>query len=308
MTRLKKVRQVLFYTLILNMFVSAVKILYGYKIDSISMLSDGFHSFFDGTSNIIGLLGIWIASQPPDASHPYGHRKYETLSTIAIAVLIFIAGFGILKKAYFGLKVPHSIEVTSLSFIIMAITLLINTAVMTYETRKGRELRSDFLLADAMHTKTDIFVSISVIISLVAAKVGYPVIDVIAAIIITFFIAKMGFTILKSAAAVLTDAACIKPNDIKDVVNMIKGVKDCHEIRTRGKEGAVNIDLHVLVDPEVKTQEAHELAHFVEEAIKKEFPSVIDIVIHIEPYYSNETGSGSCDCSHERQEDEKLSV
>ncbi len=302
MTRLKKVRQVLFYTLFLNIAVAVAKIIYGYKTDSISMLSDGFHSFFDGTSNIIGLVGIWIASQPPDESHPYGHRKYETLSTIAVAVLIFIAGIEILRKAYGGLKMPHSIEVTSLSFIIMAITLLINTGVMTYETRKGRELKSDFLLADAMHTKTDIFVSISVVISLIAAKIGYPVIDVIAALIIVFFIAKIGFNILKSATDVLTDAACINPNEIKDIINQIEGVRGCHEIRTRGKEGAVNLDLHILVDPEAKTQEAHELAHSVEEIVKKKFPSIIDVVVHIEPHNGSLTESENCNSSHEGQE------
>ncbi len=289
MTRLNKVRQVLFFTLLLNMAVAVVKIVYGYKTDSLSMLSDGFHSFFDGTSNIIGLVGIWIASKPPDECHPYGHRKFETLSTIAIAVLIFIAGVQILKKAYFGLTVPHDIEVTFLSFVIMAITLLVNAGVMAYETRKGRELKSDFLLADAVHTKTDIFVSISVVISLIAAKIGYPVIDIIAAFIIAFLIAKMGFNILKSATDVLTDAACIDPNEIKDIISRIEGVRGCHEIRTRGKEGAVNIDLHILVSPETKTQEAHRIAHSVEETIKKGIPSIIDVVIHIEPYKNDET-------------------
>ncbi len=301
MTRLKKVRQVLFYTLILNMAVAIAKITYGYATNAISMLSDGFHSFFDGTSNVIGLVGIWIASRPPDENHPYGHRKYETLSTIAIAVLIFIAGFGILNKALTSFKEPPGIEVTSLSFIIMALTLLINVWVMAYETKKGRELKSDFLLADAMHTKTDIFISISVVISLIAAKIEYPVVDTIAAVIITLFIAKMGFSILKPAAAVLADAACINPDDIKNVVDRIDGIKGCHGIRTRGKESAVHIDLHLLVDPEVKTAEAHELAHSVEEVIKKEFPSVIDVVTHIEPSHENITESPNCKCSPEKQ-------
>jgi cation diffusion facilitator family transporter len=284
MIRLKKVRQVLLYTLFLNITVAVAKIIYGYQTESISMVSDGFHSFFDGTSNVIGLVGILVASRPPDANHPYGHRKYETLSTIAIAVLIFLAGFEILKKAYHSIQVTHSIEVTPLSFLIMAATLFINIGVMMYETKKGHELKSDFLLADAMHTKTDIFISLSVVISLIAAKIGFPVIDIIAAMIITFFIAKMGLSILKSATAVLTDAACIEPDEIKDIVTPIRGVKGCHEIRTRGKEGAVNIDLHILVDPDIKAQEAHDVAHSVEETIKKEFPSVIDVVVHIEPY------------------------
>ena len=280
----QQVRNVLFYTLALNLLVAASKIIYGYKTNSISMFSDGLHSLFDGTSNIIGLIGIWIASQPPDETHPYGHRKFETLSTIAIAVLIFIAGIEILKKAYHGFTEHHNIEVTSISFVIMAITLLINIGVMTYERKKGRELKSDFLLADAMHTKTDIFVSLSVIVSLIAAKSGYPRIDIIVSVIIAVFIAKIGFSILKSAANVLTDAACINPDEIKAVVNKTEGIRDCHEIRTRGKEGAVLIDLHIIVDAHVTTKKSHELAHSVENTIKENFPSVVDVVVHIEPY------------------------
>ncbi len=139
-----------------------------------------------------------------------------------------------------------------------------------------------------MHTKTDIFISLSVLISLIAARVGHPTVDIVAAIVITFFIAKMGFSILKSATAVLTDSACLDPGEIKEIVNRIEGVKDCHGIRTRGNEGCVNVDLHVLVDPEAKTHEAHDIAHSVEDMIKKKFPSVIDVVIHIEPYHQKE--------------------
>ncbi len=284
MFRLKEVRKVLYYTLFLNVFVAVMKILYGYKIDSISMFSDGFHSLFDGTSNVIGLVGIWIASRPPDRSHPYGHKKFETLSTIAIAVLIFFAGFEILKRAYMGLKEPHIIDVTAASFLVMALTLCVNIGVMTYERKKGRELKSDFLIADSLHTNSDIFVSLSVIVSLGAAKIGYPVVDVIAAVIIGILIIRMGYSILKSATPVLTDAARISPDEIKDLVNGIEGVHECHEIRTRGKEDSVCIDLHVLVDPETTTRESHDVAHEVEEAIKKRFPSVTDVVVHIEPY------------------------
>jgi cation diffusion facilitator family transporter len=284
MSRLKKVRRVLLYTLFLNVFVAAAKIFYGYAMDSISMRSDGFHSFFDGTSNVIGLVGIWVASQPPDEEHPYGHRKFETLSTIAIAVMIFATGTEILREAYLRLSIPHDMEVSLMSFIVMAVTLAVNIGVMIYETRKGRELKSDFLTADAMHTQSDIYISLSVVISLIAAKAGYPVVDIIAAFVITLFIAKMGFSILKSAANVLADSACINPDDIRSVAINIHGVMDCHGIRTRGNRDFVNVDLHVLVDPDEKIQEAHTIAHNVEDAIKKGFRSVVDVVIHVEPY------------------------
>jgi cation diffusion facilitator family transporter len=284
MERLQKIQRVLYYTLVLNLIVAAAKMIYGYRTDSTSMLSDGLHSFFDGASNVIGLIGVWVASHPPDESHPYGHRKFEALSTIAIAVLIFIAGLEILKKAYHNLTTPHDIEVTSISFSIMAVTLLINTGVMMYETRKGKELGSDFLLADAMHTKSDIFVSLSVVVSLLAAKAGYPVIDTIVSIVIALFIAKMGYGIIKSATDVLTDAAQISPEEIERVACNIEGIKGCHGIRTRGKEGDVNVDLHIVINPEMKTGDAHKLAHTVEDRIKKEFTSVIDVVVHIEPF------------------------
>jgi cation diffusion facilitator family transporter len=284
MERLKKVRRVLLYTLLLNIGVAMAKVVYGYITGSMSMFSDGLHSFFDGTSNVIGLVGVWIAAQPPDREHPYGHRKYETLFTIAIAILIFLAGAGILRKAYLGLQAPHMVEVTTVSFIIMATTLMINFYVMNYESRKARELRSDFLRADAMHTQTDIYISISVIISLIAARIGYPVVDLIVSVFIAFLIGKMGLSVLKSAADVLTDTARIDPDEIRDVISEIDGVRGCHEIRTRGKEGAVNIDLHVLVDPDIKTHEAHEIAHIVEESLKERFPSIVDVVVHIEPY------------------------
>lgn len=288
MARLEKVRKVLLYTLFLNIMVAVAKIIYGNATNSISMLSDGFHSLSDGASNIIGLVGIWIASQPPDENHPYGHRKFETLSTIVIAVFILFAGYEIFRKAYLGLQMTHRVEVTSLSFAIMIITLLINAMVMTYEKRKGHELKSDFLVADALHTYSDIFVSLSVIISLLAAKVGYPVVDIIAAIIIAFLIAKMGLEIFKSAADVLADAVRISPKEVKAVVKQIEGVKDCHGIRTRGRKDAVYVDLHVLVGHEVNTMKAHDVAHSVEDALKEKFPSVVDVVVHIEPYSDEE--------------------
>ncbi len=290
MTRLRKVRQVLIYTLILNVSVAIAKIFYGYSIDSLSMVSDGFHSFFDGTSNIIGLIGIWIAAQPPDENHPYGHRKFETLSTIAIAVLIFAAGAEILRETYSRINAPGTIEVTPLSFVVMGITLLVNIWVMTYEAKKGRELKSDFLIADSMHTKTDIYISLSVVLSLIAAKLGYTSIDIIAAFVIVAFIAKMGYEILKTATDVLTDTARLRQDEICNIALKIKGVQGCHGIRTRGNDDFVNIDLHILVDPEIRIKDAHEIAHTVEEAIKTQFPSVVDIVTHVEPFQKGKHG------------------
>jgi cation diffusion facilitator family transporter len=278
-----QVRKVLILTLILNIFVAFAKVLYGFITNSVAMISDGFHSFFDGASNVIGLVGIWIASHPPDEQHPYGHRKYETLFTILIAVMLFTTCFEILKKVYHAFREDHTTQVTSASFIIMVMTIGVNIFVMVYERAKGKQLKSEFLIADAKHTKSDILVSLSVVASLAFSRVGYHHADIIVGLVITFFIARIGYEIMKDASTVLVDSVCINTRAIESVVNSLDGVRGCHDIRTRGSEHSVYLDLHVLVDRNLPTEESHGIADRIEETIAREFPSVVDIVVHIEP-------------------------
>ena len=279
----KNVRNVLILTLLLNAGVALVKVLYGLFTNSIAITSDGFHSFFDGVSNIVGLIGIWIASHPPDEKHPYGHKKYETLFTIIIAIMIFATCFQILRKVYLSIFEDHKTIVIETSFIVMFLTMGVNIFVMRYESKKGKQFGSQFLIADAMHTKSDIFASTAVIISLIFTKLGYHLSDAIAGIIITFFIARIGCKILKEASDILVDTVCMDNSAIEFVVNSIEGVKGCHDIRTRGSVHSVYLDLHALVGRGLTTEKAHEIADRIETEIKKEFPSVVDIIVHIEP-------------------------
>jgi cation diffusion facilitator family transporter len=159
----------------------------------------------------------------------------------------------------------------------------VNIFVTLYESKKGKQLGSSFLIADAKHTKSDIFASIAVIISLFFAKMGYYLADPIVGIVITFFIARIGYEILKDASDVLVDAVCLDTTAIKFVVNSIDGVKGCHDIRTRGSTNCTYLDLHCLVGSDLPIEKAHEIADKIENEIKKEFPSVVDIVVHIEP-------------------------
>jgi cation diffusion facilitator family transporter len=278
-----QVRNVLIATLILNVLVALAKAVYGFITNSVAMVSDGFHSFFDGASNVIGLVGIWIASHPPDEKHPYGHKKYETLFTIIIAVMLFTTCFEILKKIYQSFHEDHKTQVTQVSFLIMIMTTGVNIFVMLYEKRKGKQLGSEFLIADAKHTKSDILVSLSVIASLVFSRMGYPHADVIVGLIITIFIARIGYEILKDASDVLVDTVCLNTRAIESLVNSLDGVRGCHDIRTRGSENSIYLDLHVLVDRNLSTEKSHGIADSIEESIKREFPSVVDIVVHVEP-------------------------
>jgi len=173
MERSHAVRNVLLCTLTANIVIAIAKVWYGHFTNSISMTSDGFHSFFDGISSILGLVGIWIAFHPPDKNHPYGHRKYETLFTMTIASVLFFTCYQVLKRVYGSFQEGHRTVVTEVSFAVILVTMAVNLGVMLYELKRGRELQSEFLLADAQHTKSDILTSFSVVIGLIFSRLGY---------------------------------------------------------------------------------------------------------------------------------------
>lgn len=279
----RKIQQVLIYVLFLNWGVALAKLLYGRFIHSASMMADGFHSFSDGASNVIGIVGILIASRPVDANHPYGHKKYETLASTGIAVLLFLVCFNVLREGIMRLLHPVVPQVNAGSFWVMGVTLAVNVTVMVYEYRKGKALKSDILVSDSMHTLTDVLTSISVIIALVGIRMGYPVLDPAVSILISFFIGYAAITILRESSMILSDAAAIPVDEIKQVVLSIKGVKECHKIRSRGCSYDIYIDLHVLVDPSMDVHKAHHLSYAIENKIKKNFQGVTDVVVHLEP-------------------------
>lgn len=278
------IRRILIWVLVLNWAVAFAKILYGLLSRCASMTADGFHSLSDGTSNIICLIGIHFACQPTDKDHPYGHKKYETLFSLGIAGLLFLVSFNLAREGIERLHHPVIPSIDIGSFIVMIITMTINFWVMNYERGKGEALKSDILVSDAMHTKADIFTSLSVIISLVVIKLGYSIIDPIATILISLFIAHAGLDIIRQSSRVLCDTAPI--GDVKkivDIVLKVEGVKTCHKIRTRGRLDDINVDLHVQVNPDMHVDKAHKISYTIEAAIKKGIPEVSDVVVHIEP-------------------------
>lgn len=283
MERYAKIRKVLLLVLVLNLAVSFAKIIYGSITNTLSMQSDGYHSLFDGISNITGILGIHIASRPPDKKHPYGHQKYETLASVFIAVLLIFVAFEVIIQSIERFTRISSPEITTLSFVVMILTIGINLSVTTYEKRKGEELKSEVLVADSMHTRSDIYVSISVIAGLLAVKYGYPIVDPLIALVIAALICKAAFEIIRSSSGVLCDKAPLDENLICDIAKQVPGVLDCHKIRTRGGVGNYHIDLHIWVDPEMRVDKAHSMSHMVTDKLKENIDGVDDVVVHIEP-------------------------
>ncbi len=286
----RQIRAVLWKVMGLNLAVALAKLLYGLKTGAISMVADGYHSLLDSSSNVIGLVGIWIAYRPPDASHPYGHRKFEPLAAMGISFLLFTACYQILKSSLERLRSPQEPVVTLLSFVVMLATMAVNLFVTTYERRKGRELGSTILLADALHTKSDLYTSSLVLLALLFSRLGYPWADVGAAIVVTVFIAKAAYEIIDESLQALADASRIAPELIALLVRRMPGVLGCHRIRTRGVKDHVHVDLTIEVDPTLAVPEAHRIADQVEAMLVKAGIGIVDVVVHIEPL---EKGRGS---------------
>lgn len=283
-SRLTSVRRVLWGILLLNVAVAAAKLLWGIVSGSIAMQADGFHSLFDGTSNVVGLVGMRFASRPADKDHPYGHAKYETYASAAIGAMLALAAYNVGSSAIERLMQGGSApRVTGVSFAIMLVTLAVNIIVTTWERRVGKRLSSEILIADANHTGSDVLVSLGVIAGLAAVRLGYPIADPVIGLFVAAAIAHTAIRVLRQAAVTLSDTARLPAEAVRQAVLEVEGVADCHHIRTRGLQAEIYVDLHVQVDAGMPLTRAHEVAEAVERHVCNRFPGVVDVIVHVEP-------------------------
>lgn len=282
----KKISNVLLIIFIANMLVAVIKVVFGALIKSTSLTADGFHSISDGTSNIIGLIAIWYASKPADREHPYGHRKFETLASLFIGGMLGVVGMKVVFSAADRLFNPVIPKITIESIIALMFTLVINIFVSTLEYRKGKELNSQILISDSLHTKSDIFVSIGVLITLICIRIGLPaIIDAVTSIIVAIFIFHAAYEIFKETSGVLVDKAVVDADKVKEIINKFSEVKNVHQIRSRGSQNDLYIDLHLMIEPSMSVEESHVLMHEIEKRIRKDLYENTQVHIHLEPYY-----------------------
>jgi cation diffusion facilitator family transporter len=281
--RYSAVVSVLNRVLALNLAVAFAKIALGYTTGAVSILSDGFHSLTDSASNVVALIGVSIARRPPDANHPYGHRKYETMASLGITLFLALVLFQVLASAYDRFVHGGTPRVFPEGIGIMTVTLVINLWVVAYESRAGRRLNSEVLLADARHTRSDVMTSIAVLGALFGVWWGYPIFDPIAAIVVAGFIGHACWDIAQDASRILSDETVIAEDDVRLVVQSVPQVLGCHRIRTRGSADHAFMDLHVWLDGQTPLESAHATSHVVKDRLMKRFPELADVVIHIEP-------------------------
>lgn len=283
MERYLAVSRVLGRVLVLNLIVAVAKILLGYASGAVSILSDGFHSLTDTASNVVAIVGVRIASRPPDEDHPYGHRKFETMASLGILIFLVLVLVQVLGAATARLRSGAAPEIDALAFWVMGGTFLVNLGVVRYERAAGRRLSSEILLADAHHTSSDLLTSGAVILALVGVRLGYGWLDAVAGLVVAGFIARACWEILHDTARILGDRIVIDESDIREVVQSVPEVLGSHQIRTRGSADFVFLDLHVWMDGDLPLHEAHRISHVVKDRLMARFPEIKDAVIHIEP-------------------------
>ncbi len=281
--RYTAVTRVLYRVLVVNLLVAIAKIVLGYATGAISIVSDGFHSLTDSGSNVVALVGVAVARRPPDRNHPYGHRKYETIASVAIVLFLIIVLVEVLRAAAVRLLHGGTPQVFPEGIALMTATLVINVFVVSYEQRAGRALLSEVLLADAKHTRSDVLTSGAVLGALLGVWLGYPALDAIAALVVAGFIGHAGWSIAQEASRVLSDEIVIAEEAVREVVQSVPHILGCEKIRTRGSADYAFLDLHLWLDGDTPLSVAHATSHIVKDKLMSKFPQLVDVVIHIEP-------------------------
>ncbi|NIN71368.1 MAG: cation diffusion facilitator family transporter [Gemmatimonadetes bacterium] len=281
--RQRRVRRILFWILWANLALVAVKVAVGWVIGSLSVLGDAAHSGTDALNNVIALTAIYFAAAPPDDQHPYGHGKFETLGAFVIAGFLSITCFELLRSAVLRLihgAPPPDPGVTAM--IILAGTMLVNVAIAYYERRRGKEYRSELLIADARHTQADVWVTLAVLAGLGLVRLGWGQADAVLAVLVAVVVAHSGYQILRRTVPVLVDQAAVDASRVSEVASAVEGVESVWGVRSRGRPGEGFAELTVRVHPATHVRQAHAIADEVERRVAAEL-NLEDVVVHVEP-------------------------
>jgi cation diffusion facilitator family transporter len=260
-----------------------LKAVVGTLTGSLSLLADALHSVTDSANNILGLIASRFSSPKPDREHPYGHLKFEAVGALGISAFLGIACFEILQGAVEGiLKGRNLVKISPPELWLLLLVLGVNIFVAFYERRVGKRVGSPILIADAKHTMSDVWVTISVIGGLIGVWLGYQWLDLVLAFPVALLVFWSGWSVLKENLPWLVDEMAIAPEAIYDVPLSVPGVLNCHDIASRGVLGRqIFIEMHLIVDsPDVET--AHHITEEVERRLEQRF-SPVRILIHVEP-------------------------
>lgn len=285
----REVRRVLFRVLLLNLAVVAIKVVAFLSANALSIIAEALHSSLDASNNVFALWIARVAGKAPDEDHPYGHHKFETLGALVLVGALSVTVFELVQHSATRLLYgpPTEVTATPLAIALMAISAVAGLVISRYESRRGKELGSDILLADAMHTRSDVYTTLAVLAGLVAIRRGYPLADPLVTLAVAGIIAWTGWRIIRAAIPELVDERAVPRESIQTVAEDRDGVYSCYRIRSRGRTGQIFAELTISVDPSLDVHQSHAIADEVEEQVARAV-GAREVVVHVEPA----TGSG----------------
>jgi cation diffusion facilitator family transporter len=277
------VRRVLGGILVANLIVVVIKFTVGIDTNSLAVFGDALQSSVDAASNIFGIFVVRVAAKAPDEDHPYGHSKFETLGALLIALFLVLSIFELVRGAVARLMAgapPLNVSSTALGLLVF--TLLVNIGVVWFETRAGRRLKSDLLLADALHTRTDVFITVGVLGGLALARAGLAWADPALGLIVAVLVGRAGYQILRRAIPSLVDERAFDQTTIQQEAEGVDGVVSAYAIRSRLAGDRRFAELTIAVDGGADVASAHRIADQVEGRLKDSL-HLDEVTVHVEP-------------------------
>jgi cation diffusion facilitator family transporter len=277
------VRRVLAGILIANLVVVVVKFFVGLDTNSLAVFGDALQSSVDSASNLFGIYVVRVAAKAPDEEHPYGHAKFETLGALLIALLLALSIFELVRGAVARLMYgAPPLNVSGGALALLGFTLAVNIGVVLIETRAGRRLRSDLLLADALHTRTDVFITLGVLGGLALARAGLAWADPALALIVAVLVGRAGYQILRRAIPSLVDERAFDRTTIQREAEGVQGVVSAYAIRSRHAGDRRFAELTISVNGSANVASAHEIADKVEDRLRDSL-QLDEVTVHVEP-------------------------
>lgn len=272
--------------MVLDIVLGVGKIFGGIYSQSFALITDGIHSLTDAFTDIFVLAVTRVSHNDPDAEHPYGHGRFETLGTIAMGMVFFATAGVILYDSYQRLQSSTTIPIPALTGLLFAgLSIAAKEWIYQYTMRVAQRLNSSLLKANAWHSRSDAITSIAVFIGIFAAQQGLAWMDTVAAIFVALIIAKIGFELCLDSLRELVDTAVPpeRQEQIRQCTQQVAGVRGITALRSRLSGGKMILELHILVSPRISVSEGHQLGQLVNKALLGRFSDVGDVIVHIDP-------------------------
>jgi len=284
--RYLEVRKVTVIGSVVDLVLGVAKLIAGWLAHSEALIADGIHSLSDLGTDIIVLYAAKHSHREADEDHPYGHGRIETLATVGLGIALILVSFGIAYDAVRRMNMPELLlEPGIFALTIAVLSVVAKEAIYHYTMRAARKLRSNMLMANAWHSRSDAISSIVVVIGVGGAMLGYSYLDAVAAIAVSVMIAKIGFDLVRASTRELIDTA-LEPEvteAIRKEIFSVDGVRALHMLRSRRSGGDALIDVHIQVDPRISVSEGHQIGDTVRRRLLERIDEVTDVTVHIDP-------------------------